>query len=296
MWKAKLDYISGTKNNQSIIIGDSKAVAGFEPEKIDKSIYNLAIGGSSPIEGYYFLKKLLSNGNVPGKIIISYSPYHLEADDVFFERTVRYDALSKKEQHEILSISNALNEKFFISPTNKREYKSRLDFYQSYLRHILISYKFFMTYRETLSGMVTNPKRPIWNYESYNKIKQSRGHHFYGMANSSADPSGEIESETFMPSKVINYYLINLLELATKNRINIYYVNMPFNEASYKKININYIDGYYKYFNKLKIKYKNVVWLNDIYFYNNDCFGDPSHLNKLGSKKFSLYISDFVLN
>ena len=83
MWKFKIDYAKESADSQNIIFGDSRALAGFIPEEIDENFINLAVGGGTSIETYYLLKNLLEN-NIPKKIILSISPFHMETSDVFF--------------------------------------------------------------------------------------------------------------------------------------------------------------------------------------------------------------------
>ena len=71
----------------------------------------------------------------------------------------------------------------------------------------------------------------------------------------------------------------------------------PFNEASYKKINeknSQYIKKYNNYINSLRLKYDNVSWYADIFYFGNEYFGDPSHLNTNGQNKFSTYVNEYL--
>lgn len=297
MWKSKIEYALNNENNKNVIIGDSRALAGFRPKEINDNFINLAVGGGTAIESYYLLKKFLRK-NTPEKIIISISPIHLESNKVFFERTLKFEILSKEEIQEVLGISKNLNEKFFLyEPNKKRQYKSALDFYKIQLKSNLISYNFFSFYRNNLKAYISNPfRRPILNYSIYKEIKTRDGNYQFGLAESSSGLNVEVEREKFVPSMVLDYYLKKILEIGLEKKIRVYVINTPFNEASYKKVDSNYINAYNNYFKNIKNKYINVVWLNEIFFYKNDCFGDPSHLNENGSEKFSKYVKNIVIN
>ena len=77
------EYIESEIDKEIIVIGDSRAMAGLAPKLIDpNSVYNLSIGGGTPISGYYTLKKMLEKQKTPKTIILSYAPFHLIVDDM----------------------------------------------------------------------------------------------------------------------------------------------------------------------------------------------------------------------
>ena len=91
------NHIESVKNNEILIIGDSRAVAGFNPKIIDSNkVYNLNIGGATPITGYFTLKKLLNSGKTPKLLIVSYAPFHLIEDDSY-PRIIKEDFLNFNE-------------------------------------------------------------------------------------------------------------------------------------------------------------------------------------------------------
>ena len=53
MYKQQKDYITGNgEYNRVLIMGDSRTKAGFIPDELSNDCYNLALGGTTPIEGY----------------------------------------------------------------------------------------------------------------------------------------------------------------------------------------------------------------------------------------------------
>ena len=94
---------------------------------------------------------------------------------------------------------------------------------------------------------------------------------------------------------MMDYYLNEILKLAADNNIKVYYIITPFNKASYQNLKPNYINCYNNYFSGLKGMYDKVVWQDEIFYYDNEYFGDPSHLNLLGQIKFSEYLRYEVL-
>ena len=293
MWKSTMDYISTNTNNHNIIIGDSRALVSFSPKQLDDNYYNLAVGGGTPIEGYYFLKKLLTK-KTPKKLILSFAPCHLECAEIFYDRTLKYNLLSKKEIDEVLSISKKLNEKFYI-PDENRVYTSTTDYYKEYLTAMVYSSNCFTVYRPELSVLLYTPSRPFKNFDTYKEINTNGGSYHFGTANSSSQLNIESTTSTFLPSKVINHYLNKTLDLTTQYGIEVYYITAPFNLSSYQNTTSNYITEYNLYFNKLKQQHPNITWYSDISFLNNNCFGDPSHLNTKGVQEYSKHLKNSIL-
>ena len=295
MWKSKFEYIQKNHNSENIIIGDSRALAGIVPDIIGDDFYNLSYGGGTPIEGYFLLKKYISK-NIPKTIIISFSPFHLEYSNVFFGRPLKYNIFSTKEIVEILKKSKELNNKFYNYDDRNLGYKNDLEYLSVYLESILTKWNFFYFYRPEMRNALTQ-LRIFDNIKVYNEIKIRKGNYDFGKNNISSGLNFEAKNSHsgFVVSKVMDYYLNQIMQLALENKIKIYYIVTPFNETSYKNLNLNYVRDYDSYFQLLKNKYKNVVWHHQIFSYEDSYFGDRSHLNSRGQIKFSKYIINDIL-
>lgn len=301
MWKSKLEYIENIHKVENIIIGDSRAVAGFDPRIIEDDFYNLSIGGGTPIEGYFILKRYLVNKNV-NKLIISYSPMHLEFNKVFFARTLKYDFLSQDDLNEVFLKSKELDEKFFRLKNfnnNSNKYLNEVDYYKNYFKAILTKYNFLYFYIPEIQNSLLFT-RYINNHEIYLEIKKRKGNYDFGTETEAKGENFEsTRKTTFSISKIMNYYLNEMLLLCEQHNIKVYFMVAPFNKDSYIKIkeqNINYIIDYESYIKSLEAKYINVRWNADIFYYENEYFGDPSHLNRRGQTKFSIFVKRHLQN
>ena len=62
MWYHIKEVVNSTYNEniELIVIGDSRAKAAFIPSELPEiNSFNLSLGGATPVEGYYILKKYL---------------------------------------------------------------------------------------------------------------------------------------------------------------------------------------------------------------------------------------------
>lgn len=243
-----------------IMIGDSRAKAGYIPNNnLTLKSQSLAIGGGTPIEGYYILKKYLQNNPIPKKIIFSFAPSHLDSVDVYWERTVKFDFLNQGEYIEIEKNAMLIED------------KNTLGLNKSY-----IDYKIPLMYGNDFKNGIIERR---WNVNKivYKDCTNSKGHYFFGRENFANGFNAESSKASFNQSKLIAFYFIKLIKLAKVHHIQIYYYTMPFNRSSFEKTPKHYKDGYNRYISKIATDY-NISICNKLSFLTNDNFGDPSHL------------------
>lgn len=282
LWLSNITYADSKFESTNIVIGDSRAIAAIHPKMLGESYYNLALGGGTPLEGYYTLKTILKNGNNIKLLIVSYSPTHLEWADTFFERAIKYDFYGIKEINEIFFNLNSDNEIFWSKTDQKlsREYM-----YKNLVKSFLLKFKYPLYYRNELKNSLLQP-RLFNNIRAYNEIKENRGYYTFGSAEFSDELNIEASVGSLMIKNIFIRSLDSIFTIAKNNKINVIYKSTPFNKSSYNAIDKNFIKIYNTLFNNLKRKYPEVVFNSELFFYNDSYFGDPSHLNTKGKDKF----------
>lgn len=260
-----------------IMIGDSRSKAGFIPN-IDssKNSINLSVGGATPIEGYYTLKKFLKNNLAPKNLILSYGAFHLDSQDCYWTRTVKFDFLEENEYQEVENISEKINDLETLGMGKT---------YTDYLNPAKYGDDF-------INGIIE--RRWYKNIEVYNECNLSNGHYFFGRAVKADGLNAESKKKTFKQSALLHEYFVKLVNLANENKIKIFYYTMPFNQSSFEASKKSYISEYNRYINKLAVDY-NITVCNNLSFMTNDNFGDPSHLFK-GSEVTTKEIFDCVFS
>lgn len=265
--------------NKIIILGDSRAKAGFVPELISDETYNLALGGATPIEGYYSLKEYLQNHEKPETLILAYAPMHYMDVDTLWTRTVYFHNISQEDFFEILE--NAKNyektEKILIE-----------DYWLEYLM-----YKFYMPnkYATALknAGFIFRHDKTVQKYEA---MKESRGHSLYGTDASSSGVNGEAHMMDFAASDIIDAYVRKILNLCKEEGINVILEQLPMNETSYRILQPAFKEHYKEYMGRLAQDYPECSVIVKPYCYSNDYFGDADHLNAEGCRVFTQYIKE----
>ncbi|MCG1036559.1 hypothetical protein [Polaribacter sargassicola] len=282
---------AGKENSyKNFIIGDSRAEAGIKPNLIDTKLLNLSLGGSSSIEGYFILKEMLDKNIKIDTLIVSYGATHFLSSEHFFSHSLKLSLLKFKNVNEVF---NDLNEDklTFWKPRKEQRQMSNLENTLTILKSYLILLKWPLYYQTE----ITNSKflRGNKNNLFYEDVVKNKGYHLYGKEKSSSDLNEEAKGNLnkFTPNLAISNALIKLLDLAKNNNIKVFYINVPFNETSYKNVSLDFKSSYNKYFATLKSKYPNFIFNSDLSYYKDGYFGDKSHLNDRGASKFSLIVN-----
>ena len=278
MWKEVKDRCL-TKSNKIediIMLGDSRAKADFKPTILhDLSVINLSVGGATPIEGYYTLKRYLANNPAPKNLIISYTPTHLsDSDGIYFARTVPFDFFEDNEYKRVEQLALKFNAEYIL-----KQDKSYLD------------YKNPMIYGQYFSDGIIN-KRWIKNNSFYKYSQKERGYHWFGTNNQAVGLNEEAKQTKFILSKLYDYYFNKLLQITKYKNIKVYFYIMPFNKSSFVAVNKDYVSDYEKYIINLSKLY-NMKICNKVFSMPNTAFGDPSHLYN-GVNENTLKILDCI--
>lgn len=280
MYHAQRDYLlDNHDSNQVIILGDSRTKAGFKPEFLSEKTYNLALGGASPIEGYYSLKEYLDNHEKPQTLILCYAPMHYMDVDTLWTRTIYFHNITRKDAMELFETARNYNatDKILIE-----DYRLEFLQYQLYLPN-----KYATALKN--AGFVFRHGKTVAKYE---EMVESRGHSYYGLADSSDGIDGEAKVSDFVPSDIITAYLQRIFDLCEEENIRVIVETAPVNETSYSIFTDAFKANYRAYMSNLQEKNPGVEIYTDFYCYGNDQFGDADHLNKKGCKAFSKYIRE----
>lgn len=261
MWlNAKRVVSSASPSRQDlIVIGDSRAKAGYIPNLAEKKTLNLALTGQSPIEGYYLLVNYLKGHPPPEKLLLSYAPYHLTMVDVFWEMTVKYDFLTYDDYTEVWETSRRLEDKTLGEKSLRWQYFFLPSKYWGSVRHAV------------------KERRWRTNDETYRTVVSSNGHFYYGKKSGSMDLNEEAELKKFATSRLLDSYLSMLIDLAQSNGIEVFWYTMPFNDESCKNLPESFTRDYDAYLSALESN-KGVKVIQKISCLPNTLFGDKSHL------------------
>lgn len=278
-WKYTMDVVAGETGEQyydTVILGDSGAMSSFIPEMLFDSTVNLAVGGGTSLEMYYFFKNYLSNHEKPKNLVVMFAPFHYWKMDNYETRTMYFKALSVEDAKEVYSVAKEYGaESVYHDGVFWDELSCRTGLPTKYLPAITAS-RFVGRY-----GM---------NKNDYSELCASSGYGTFGNLDGCDGLSYECSytSMDYGPEMyMLSAYLQRIYALCESNGIDMLLVQPALNEASYEAINSDYVVTYTAYIETIGQQCPNMKFENQLREYPNELFGDISHLNNKGAKVFS---------
>lgn len=274
------DVSAGTSRDEKdpsiLILGDSRAMADLLPEKFEKSCVNLAVGGATPVEMYYFYESYLKNNKTPECVVVMFAPFHYSYMDNFKTRTLYFNALSIGQQAEIYANARELGADAVLFD----------DFvaYSASCRLRLPDVYLPAMYNAHFVG------RKSINDAAYENLVKSNGQGYFGTDDGNSDPAYEA-SYTQMADdgngRLLKLYMEKLMSLLDESGVSVILAQPPVNTTTYEMLDAGYVAEYRGYIESLCSKYDNVNYSAEMIEYDCEYFGDSSHLNKKGAEKFS---------
>jgi len=253
-----------------LFIGDSRLNAGIDLSQIPNS-WSFAMGGATPVEMYFVLEKYLQKYEKLDTIFLSISPRFLSEILAFWDYAVRNNFITTDN---FIEIQKHNNKNLGFCPKGKfLLYKLNfINFYQSD----------FFTNRIFLAKAK--------NEQMLKYVLNHNGQRLHqGLQDSCSEQNYETNFTNFAPPQLFDYYFNKIFETCQQKNIYISFETMPMNQASEKKLNKNFVADYQNYIQSYQKKYPEFKISDTLLYYNNSFFGDKSHLNSKGQKKYTEY-------
>lgn len=286
MYRQQMDYVTGQLNTEDariLILGDSRTKAGFKPDLLWQGTYNIALGGESPIEGYYSLKEYLKYHNAPKAVIIAYAPMHYMDVDTLWTRSVYFHTLPETDFRDLTARAAEFED---VQNILIEDYKTEYLMYKYYMPN-----KYATALKKSaFVGRYGKTK------QKYDTMVEFKGYSTYGTAEESGDINGEAKVSAFVPSDILTWYLEEMIALCKEHGIRVILEQTPMNETSYGILTPEFKERFRDYMYKLAEKYPDVEIYPDFYCYPNNCFGDADHLNSRGVEVFDAFLTEKYVN
>lgn len=262
------------------VFGDSMVMNDVLPEKLGPEVINCAMNGSTPIESYFLLKRLLKAPAKPKAVLLSFSAYHFVHPDFYWENTVKFGVISGPEADEVMGRVIGLKDKELLSGSGLWNMEQRL--YSFLLSRGFPSYYMSSLWAEPFGA------RQKENGEALKAIAQSRGQYFFPQADGSKELNADTKLKVFQTSPVVDFYFRATLELLQKEKIPAYFYTMPVNEASVPHLDPGVYKAYGDYLKGFSREYPGLRILSGLRtVYPWRLFSDHAHLNPKGALRFN---------
>lgn len=280
----KIAELKQSKERVNLVIGDSRPEMGLASKHLNA--YNLGLGGTSPVEGFYMLHELR---DVPiDTLYLSYSPFHFHSQDCFHTRAEYFGFVAQDFLAEVEARSLALGDTVF--QWNNWAWLDDLDknfpsaWVQRQLRYVP-ALRNLDNYRWYLGEWPAMKARMEANQLSY-------------LFTSDICPSDTTVQEyyleqaagRFIPNPVNAHYFTQLLQEVARREIHLVWINMPLNKAIRQPS-----QGYYEDFERwLRPQLPSQMPYYPLAFQDACDFKDFSHLDEVAAQTFGQHIADWL--
>ncbi len=282
MWNKQLQRIHNTKNKQHLnaIIGDSRAMAAINPRDLSPNYQNFSLGGTSFYEGYITLRTLLKTNKID-TLILCYAPVHFEKNGGnLLQRTMVFRYSEWNDIEQLSEIENRFNANIETKENQDEQPLSTAD-------RCLHFYHEPFTFRGTMIGQYQKnwDASPI-EAQVIKELDQNLGQAFYGRNTSMFGVAEEARELNFKPNPVIDYYFNEIMELVKKHHIACHIVTPPMSKNTFKFAKKAYFRAYLGHLLRIQTRYSFAHVDTSLHVYSPFHFGDASHVNVLGGKRF----------
>ena len=279
-WRAKQILLDRCDLGSAIVLGDSRAAAGIIPARLGFGVTNLAVGGGEPIEAVAALTRVLACPIRPRLAIVSFDPSHFTQPDLFWERSVRFGAMTGRDIAALREASRQTGDPSVYGrdsgglPLAVRDWLYERRFPPLYFSSLLHGGGFlrWAANRRALDAGLT-----------------ARGHYYFGTDPGSHAVAIDGHMAVFQPLPVLDRYFAQLLALLDQNGIETVFVAMPTNDATWSQIRpavrdrfSAYLAGYERRYAHFRVAADTMPHWPDRYFGDQFC-----HLNPAGAERFS---------
>lgn len=269
-WKQQKDAVLRNGTQQEVLLlGDSRMKIGARADLLGNDVYNLALGGGTPMEMYYTLKDYLDHHPTPRMVIVAFGPTHYAEAECYMTRNAYFHYFSNNRLRET-------NEK--ILEQDGKDYRSESVPYMYRLPNI---------YVKRIVKALRAPRTKV-NRDLYEKAEKSRGRMFGSDRQDlkNVEP-GETKNAHFVPLASQTYYMKQLIELCLAHDIPIHITQSPMGNYGLQKLEASgYLAEYKVYMQRFADEYH--IDVNPVIpGYDDEYFGDPSHLNEQGQIRFT---------
>ena len=277
------DVARGGEEYETLILGDSRAMADVMSVGISDSCVNLAAGGATAIESYFYLDEYLKHHAAPKQCVILFAPFHYSYMDNWWSRTVYFNDLSVMQVAEVMREGRQLGSETVSEGGFSRLFSNRMRLPNVYLP-ALLNARFAGRYDENAAQM--------------EKLQETKGYAPFGTAEESAELNYETTYESLRESgdaELIRLYLLMTIDRLQAEGVRTVILQAPMNEASYDRLQEGFVQGYTMLMRSVADLYPDNVYVETrIPCYGNDLFGDSSHLNERGAMRFTEEVADIL--
>ncbi len=279
-WTVQQQRLAACTLGDVAVFGDSKAQAAIAPRVMHVSVINLATAGTSPVETYYAVEQAMRCPHLPRVVILTHGAKTFAGMTGFWNQDSREGILTAEQRREVEDEAARLHDKVSIDRTPD-------DGLAPFARNWLYTQHFpplaFPSLLNSALFMRISHNRDVMRGD-----RETLGHALHGTANGSAELGEEAELDGFHAAPLMNSYFRRTLTLLNTHGIDVLYLDLPLNKATYDKIDPSMRAAFATYLRAATGPDSRFHVLGQpMPCWPNAFFGDRAHMNARGATAFS---------
>jgi len=286
---AKAELIAQCRPNEVAVFGDSMVVAGVLPTAIHVPVENLAFPAATPIETYFFVKRLLRCPEIPRLVVIAHSTSMYPADKFFWSILAASGALNTVEIRAVEADARALDD----HELERAEHPSAVPY--AFLPELYAMRFPPLYFGDLLGGYVVGRWR--YNERALQEAITSSGRSSFGTADRSdgISISDQADMDGWHVSPLINLYLSRTLALLAARHVPVVIITLPINAATCEHLVPALQQRFSAYLTKVAQANPNVELADaTIPCWPDRFFGDNMHFNLSGAVAYSRDLQELL--
>jgi len=279
-WTMQQERLAACALGDVAVFGDSKAQAAIAPKAMHVSIVNLSTAGTSPVETYYAVEQAMRCAHLPRVVILTHGAKTFAGMTGFWNQDAREGILTTVQRHEVEAEAARLHDVISIGEPPD-------DGLAPFARDWLYTVHFPpLAFPSLLRGAVF--MRIRHNRDVMRDDREALGHALHGVANGSAELGEEVELDGFHATPLMDAYFRRTLASLDARGIEVLYLDLPLNKATYDKIEPSMRAAFVAYLRDAagaSSRFHIVGGLMPCW--PNAFFGDRAHMNARGATAFS---------
>ncbi|MBL8698764.1 MAG: hypothetical protein JNK67_10350 [Alphaproteobacteria bacterium] len=281
-WTAKLHILEACDVPPSVLVGDSRPAVNVMPRELGTDrIINLALAGTTSLETFVVVRKMMECPVRPRRVFISLVPSHFPRPDTFWSKSARYRFLNFTDLRELIASSRSVSDMSVVDSEGGERIPALLRAAAYGLG--LPPVYFNSLFTGAIAGRYTE------NSAIYRDVRANRGQYFFQTTYAANVIGPDARLSRFSALPIIDHYFERTIELLGKSAIEVYFLPMPLNATTERNMSPTVARDFATYLAEKQSRHGNFRVLGPLIWGVPDrFFNDPlQHFNRSGATEYS---------
>jgi len=281
IWVAKQGILRDCSFGSVLVLGDSRSEAAIIPRDLPLPSANVSLGGTSPVETYFFARRALECPKPPRLVIYAHSmPSYVRPSEMLWINAARYGYIGFRDLRQIADSATRSHDVLFVNLNTH-------DGLTAIVRDAVYSIGFPSIFVASLVEARGNG-RYASNVALEQKTASSMGHVIYKQPAEKRLVGADADVKAFVPSPLETDYFDKTLAMFAAAHVKVMLLTIPSAESTMKAIPPALIAAFDQFLLEQSARYSNIdARTSALLPWPDNLFVDGGHMNEAGAKAFT---------